>query len=30
MKFNLLDLSYEVAFNGNNFIFLELIDKKIF
>ncbi len=30
MKFSLLDLSHQAASNGNNFIFLRLIDKKLF
>ncbi len=30
MKFSLLNLSYQAASNGNNFIFLGLIDKKYF
>ncbi len=30
MKFSLLDSSYQAIPKGSNFIFLELIDKKIF
>ncbi len=30
MKFNLIDLFYQIVFNSNNFIFLKLINKKKF